>query len=85
MGGFRRRGDCETGRLGDWETWRWGDLEMGRRGDWGTGRLTKLCLVVVPALQEIPSKLGMTVPGRMGIGNADNTDSTDDYRFLCSS
>ena len=74
MGGFRRRGDCETGRLGDGETWRW-----------GTGRLTKLCLVVVPALQEIPSKLGMTVPGRMGIGNADNTDSTDDYRFLCSS
>ena len=53
-----------------------------RLGDWGTGRLTKLCLVVVPALQEIPSKLGMTVPGRMGIGNADNTDSTDDYRFL---
>ena len=24
MGGFRRRGDCETGRLGDGETWRLG-------------------------------------------------------------
>lgn len=33
---------------------------MGRLGDWETGRVIKLCLVGVPALQEIPSGLGMT-------------------------
>ena len=38
MGGFRRRGDCETGRLGDGETWRLGYLEMGRLGDEENGK-----------------------------------------------
>ena len=33
------------------------DGETGRLGD---GRVIKLCLVGVPALQEIPSGLGMT-------------------------
>ena len=36
--GTWRRGDLETGGLGDWKTWRLEDLGTGGLGDLGTGR-----------------------------------------------